>query len=108
MESLEDVKVGDNVILFDGWNKSIVTVTKVTKTQIHIGYGKYRKCDGRLVGAGAWDISRITLYTEEKENEINIEKKRRRMLAYFKSYKFNLLGYEEMVKVYNMLKEIEK
>lgn len=108
MESLEDVKVGDKVIFSNGWDKSIVTVTKVTKTQIHTGYSKYRKCDGRLVGAGAWDMSRISLYTEEKGNEINIENKRRRMLAYFRSYKFNLLGYEEMVKVYNMLKEIEK
>lgn len=108
MKSLEDVKVGDKVIFSNGWDKSIVVVTKVTKTQIHTGYSKYRKSDGRLVGAGMWDMSKIELYAEEAYKEITIENNRRRMLAYFRDYKFNLLAYDEMVKLYNTLKDIEK
>lgn len=108
MKSLEDVKVGDKVVFSNGLDKSIVVVTKVTKTQIHTGYSKYRKSDGRAVGSGTWDRARIDLCTEESERKINIENNKRNMVSYFRNYKFNLLSYEEMVNVYSILKEIEK
>lgn len=108
MENLEDVKTGDKVIFCNGWDESVVTVTKVTKTQIHTGYSKYRKCDGRAVGADTWDRAMIKPYTEEAEKRIKIENNKRIMASYFKGYKFNLLAYEDMVKVYNLLKELEK
>lgn len=107
MGSLENVKVGDEVIFSNGWDKSIVTITKVTKTQIHIGISRFRKSDGRLVGSQSCDKARIDLRTEESERKINIENNKQKMVSYFMNYKFHLLSYEEMIKVYNFLKEIE-
>lgn len=46
-ESLENVKVGDEVIEISRWVRKIVKVQKVTKTQIIVSeYGRYRKKDG--------------------------------------------------------------
>lgn len=104
---LEDVKVGDKVIFSDGWNKKIVTVTKVTKTQIRAGYNKYRKCNGRVVGAGAWDMRRIEPYSEDADREIERKNRRVEMCNYIRSYSYGSLSFDDLQKVYNMLNEIE-
>ena len=50
-ESLENVKVGDEVIEISRWVRKIAKVQKVTKTQIMVSeYGRYRKKDGIMVG----------------------------------------------------------
>lgn len=51
-ESLENVKVGDEVIEISRWVRKIAKVQKVTKTQIMVSeYGRYRRKDGILVGS---------------------------------------------------------
>lgn len=59
-ESLENVKVGDEVIEISRWVRKIAKVQKVTKTQIIVSEcGRYRKKDGIMVGSCAdfWPCS---------------------------------------------------
>lgn len=71
-ESLENVKVGDEVIEISRWVRKIAKVQKVTKTQIMVSeWGRYRKKDGILVGScnDLWPCS-IRLPKEGEIEEI--------------------------------------
>lgn len=105
--ALENVKIGDKVIFSNGWDESIETVTKVTKTQIHVGYVRYRKCNGRPVGSGAWDRRRIEPYSEEAARKIELKNRRVEMCDYIRSYSYGSLSFDDLQKVYNMINEIE-
>lgn len=57
---LDEIEAGDMVIVFGRGSRSIRKVERVTKTQIVLNqYSKFRKADGRTVGAGAWDFNHI-------------------------------------------------
>lgn len=59
--ALEGVKVGDELV-YCPWNslKHIVTVTKVTKTQVECGNkGKYKISNGCQVGGDHWCLSSV-------------------------------------------------
>lgn len=105
--TLDNVKAGDKVIFSNGFIEYIVTVTKVTKTQIHTGNSKYRKFDGKLVGSGAWDRSRISIYSEEAENRIKQAYKKNEMIVYLKNYQYGNLSFENIEKVYNHLSKLK-
>lgn len=70
-ESLENVKVGDEVIEISRWVRKIAKVTKTTKTQIEVnGWNRYRKKDGIMVG-GCSDLwPRKIRLPEEGEIEV--------------------------------------
>lgn len=104
---LENVKVGDKVIFSNGWDESIAIVSKVTKTQIHVGISRYRKCNGRAVGAGVWDRRRIDPYSEEAALKIELKNRRVEMCDYIRSYPYGSLSFDDLQKVYNMINEIE-
>lgn len=108
MESLENVKVGDKVVRSNNLRRTIETVTKVTKTQIHIGYNKFRKSDGRLITSDRWNSNRIDVLTESLYDDIKTDNEKKKMVSYFDKYNFHLLTYDEMVNVYKLLKELEK
>lgn len=105
METLENVRVGDKVIFSNNWRDSVEIVTKVTETQIHTKYSRYRKSDGRRIGAGSFDINRILPYSEELVNRINRNEKQRKMVNELKNYPYHNLSYEKLEKIYNFLKE---
>lgn len=67
-KKLEDLEAGDYVKLSLGtiseWKEII---ERVTKTQIILKGGRYRKNSGYKVGAGIWDKSKIIPYTDEHE-----------------------------------------
>ncbi len=60
---LERLGVGDRVIVEGRNGGSVAEVTHATPTQIHIGGSKYRRKDGREIGADMWygrDLSEAT------------------------------------------------
>lgn len=70
-ESLENVKVGDVVIVHVGLYKTKVNkVRKVTETMIHVGQERYRKKDGNIVNYGPWDLRWITIPKEGEVEEL--------------------------------------
>ena len=79
---LEDVQAGSILVSVDSHAQSrVVTVDRVTKTQIVIGHSKYRKSDGTMIGQGIWTRGHIRWPRNENEvTEIKSEE-RRKMLA---------------------------
>lgn len=67
--ALEGVKVGDELV-YCPWNslKHIVTVTKVTKTQVECGNkGKYKISNGCEVGGDHWCCSSVRFPKDDDE-----------------------------------------
>jgi hypothetical protein len=60
---LEQVEAGDLLIQNSGHPKDrqVVSVDRVTKTQIIIGPYRYRKRTGKLIGGGTWNRMVITV-----------------------------------------------
>ena len=104
-ESLENVKVGDEVIVISRWVRKIAKVQKVTKTQIIINeWDRYRKTDGIMVGrcSDLWPLC-IRL---PKEGEI--EEVKRLTVVYDVLSKVRMLDdkdvtYEQAVKIREVL-----
>lgn len=108
MATLDDVKVGDKVIYSNGWGDDIVTVTKVTKTQIHTGYSRYRKSDGRMVNADTWSRAKIRPYDEETVKKIERRNKQDKMVTTLRNYPYHDLSFEDLETVYNILMKAKK
>lgn len=105
MENLNDIKVGDKVIFHNSSGDFIEVVEKVTKTQIHTKFGKYRKSDGYKVGAVKWDLSCISKLTPEKEMEIKEKCRMNKIKTFVLKYNFRSLSFDKLERVYNILKE---
>jgi len=59
--SLENVQAGDELVRTWNRKKDLVTVDRVTKTQIVIGHGRYRKRDGFQVGSSRFNRGYLRL-----------------------------------------------
>lgn len=64
-QNLEDLKVGDKVLVDDRNSQAIRTVAKVTKAHIVVGDTRYHRLNGRRVGDGVWDNNSIRPATDE-------------------------------------------
>jgi len=65
---LANVKAGDTLILeYRQIDQKVVTVGRVTKTQILIGRSYYRKQDGYSVGGSVWHRSHVRLPKNDQE-----------------------------------------
>ena len=58
-EWISALRAGDKVVLTTKLGHKIVTVDRVTKTQVIIGGGRYRVADGREVGGSVWSTTKI-------------------------------------------------
>ena len=103
-ESLENVKVGDVVVLHMGpYMKTGNKVRKVTATQIHIGNERYRKKDGNLIGCGPWDLRWITIPKEGEVEEIRQLEFRGRVVDDLRHISIKSVSYEQAVKIKEVL-----
>lgn len=103
-ESLENVKVGDVVIVHAGAYRIIVgKISKVTATMIHVGNERYRKKDGRLVGAGTWDMRWISLPKEGEIEELKRQKFIEDVVSRLNKLKAQDITYEQAVKIKEVL-----
>mgnify|MGYP003138944622 CR=1 FL=1 len=68
MMSMEHIKAGDEVWLSPTWRGpgSVVSVDRVTKTQIVCGDARFRRRDGWKVGAKGWRTQHIEDITRER------------------------------------------
>lgn len=105
MGTLEDVKVGDKVILSSRYNDEIIEVTRLTKTQIVCGASKFNRTTGRMVGCDGWSSSSIKIATEADIKRVEREKRRRKMIAHITRYTgYQYLSDEKLEQIYNILK----
>jgi hypothetical protein len=79
-EWLQSLKAGDKVLVSSYGGEEVVTITRVTATQLIIARGlaeyRYRKADGRRVGDDVWHPSRLFQATPEKIAAIMDARKR--------------------------------
>lgn len=64
MNSLENAKVGDKLIMTSRWNQSVLTIEKVQKNLVIANGYKFRKSDGSLVSSDKWSITTAKIATE--------------------------------------------
>lgn len=103
-DSLENVKVGDVVIVHMGAYKTTVNkVRKVTATMIHVGNERYRKKDGNLVGAGPWDLRWITIPKEGEIEEMKRQEFIMNVVSGMKTRTARDITYEQAVKIKEVL-----
>ena len=80
---LQQVKPGDVVATGSGWQMPTpAKVEKLTATQIVlVGGRRYRRRDGRAIGAGSWGAPYLYPMTAELREQIQDGDRRRRALA---------------------------
>lgn len=102
-ESLENVKVGDVVIIHKSHHREVGKVTKVTATLIHAGNCRYRKKDGNIVGFGPWDLHWITIPEEGEVEQIRQLEFRGRVVEKLRSISIHSVSYTQAVKIKEVL-----
>lgn len=75
---LNDLKPGDKAIRCStgiGVLDTVITVERVTPTQIIVGSDKYRKANGRRLGESQWHSCWLRQATPERIEKINYSKR---------------------------------
>ena len=111
MTNLEHLKVGDKVACyFSGYGLGrweVYEITGETETRWKTAHTEWRKKDGRKVGAGDWDFSRIEEITPEVAEEIQEnrrEVKRRNLWRKIGELKIpNHISVERLEEIYREL-----
>lgn len=105
--NLEDVKVGDAVAITEGgWGVRVpkkLTVTKVTKTQVVLSDDSRWLKRGRKVGRTSWSRGLAKPWDEaefvERSNELDAERRKNKVCAFFSDRRCNALTPEEWIQV---------
>lgn len=105
MENLEDIKVGDKVILYRIFqDRTVCKVERLTKNFIIVEGRKYRKKDGfEAVNCGIY-VSSILRATEQMIAEIEEEHKRDVIISYIRNCRLSTLPTDVLEKVYELIK----
>jgi hypothetical protein len=81
MTSLNNVKIGDKLILNNGGHCRVIIVDRVTPTMVVAAGVKYSKKSGREAGRhSTWGFGSISLATDEAIKEIQDEDRRQYMV----------------------------
>lgn len=99
MNSLENAKVGDLLIVTHRWNKQLVTVEKVHKNFVIAGCYKFRKTTGSLVSSDCWSTSTAKLATQEDIDAFRKEVKRQRMVGQCRDIIFENLSDSQLEQI---------
>ena len=102
-KSLENVKVGDVVIIHKSHHREVGKVTKVTATMIHAGNCRYRKKDGNIVGFGPWDLHWITIPEEGEVEQLKRQKFIGNVVSRLNKLTARDVTYEQAVKIKEVL-----
>lgn len=98
---LNNLKVGDKVIVENMNWKRITTIEKITPTrQIKlVGYNRRFK-DGSQIGSYGYNVPWLSEWTQEKENVIMINAtKKRELLTHIKNCDFSMLSINTLEKI---------
>ncbi len=76
---LHDAKVGDKLVTTNGWSRCIITVERVTSTQVIAAGQRFHKKYGKLVGSHTFNAIRARLVTPEDFVSIRIDVAQRKL-----------------------------
>lgn len=106
MENLEDIKVGDKVILYRRFQKDLICkVERLTKNFVVVDGKKFRKRDGFNTGDHGFYPLTISRATEEEIAKIEEENKRDAIIAYIRNFHLSTLPTDVLEKVYELIKK---
>ncbi len=99
MNSLENAKVGDILIVTHRWNKQLLTVEKVHKKFVISGCYKFRKATGSLVTSDSWSTSIAKLATQEDIDAFRKEVKHHEMVSQCRDILFEQLSDTQLEQI---------
>lgn len=99
MNSLENAKVGDKLIMKSRWNQSILTVEKVQKNFVIANSYKFRKSNGALVTSDSWSSSTAKLATQEDIDAFRKAVKRSKMIGRCREIRFENLSDSQLEQI---------
>lgn len=107
MNELENVKVGDFVVLRGSYahDDCLRKVERVTKSQIIVNKRRYRKNDGRIVGGGGWSYCYIRPATENDIERINKVRHKNKLLAFIRKADLDNLSLESLQTICDVMKK---
>ena len=107
MNSLENVKVGDILIVTHQWSKQLLTVEKVQKNFVIAGYYKFRKSDGYLVSSDSWTFTSAKIATKEDLESFRKEVKRSKMIGQCRDIRFEELSDSQLEQILEIVNKKE-
>lgn len=99
MNSLENAKVGDKLIVTSRWSKQLLTVEKVHKNFVIAGGYKFRKANGSEVSSDSWDTSIAKLATQEDIDAFRREVKHHKMISQCRDINFENLSDSQLEQI---------
>ena len=105
MSELENLKVGDLVIVVGSFASKLSKVIRVTKAQILVDNRHYWKKDGCLVGGSDWCYSRIKPATDEDIESINKREQKEELIAFIRKNAWVNLSLESLQTICDVVKK---
>lgn len=106
MNELENVKVGDKVIVGGAYiNNRIYTVEKVTKRFIIVEGAKYSRTSGWECGISGYSSNHIRPATKENIKRIEEETEKRHTVSFLKDTKFEKLSLETLKSIRELVEK---
>lgn len=106
MKKLEDLKVGDKVIVGGTFiYNRIAQVEKVTKKHIIVESTKYSRTFGWVVGCSSYTSNHIRPASEEDVGRVEEETEKRNIVNYLTKIHFKELSYEVLVAIRDMVEK---
>lgn len=101
MKKLENIKEGDEVVVYGGWQKRIRKVEKITPSGLIKVGGNFYYDSGSQRGGDVWSKTSILLATPELKKQIEEETAIRKASNILTSYAVR--DYETAVKIIELL-----
>ena len=106
MKELEDLKVGDNVIVGGAYSYCrIRQVEKVTKKHIMVEGNKFSKEFGWIDGCSSYTSDHIRPATEEDIRRVEEEEEKRGIIKWLGNTRFEKLSYETLVAIRDIVEK---
>ena len=105
MNELENLKVGDVVIVSGVFADKLSKVMRVTKAQILVDNRHYWKKDGRIVGRSGFCCGRIKPATDEDIERINKREQKEELIAFIRKVAWCNLSLESLQAICDVVKK---
>lgn len=91
MANLENVKVGDKLIVSSRYDKYIATVERLTATLVITKHIRFSKKDGKMPGCDSWNFTTAEPATPEMIEQIRKKEKRIKLIQSCEKIEFRSL-----------------
>ena len=106
MKELEDLKVGDKVIVSGLYRYDRISqVERVTKKYIIVESVKYSKAFGWVAGCSSYSANHIRPASEEDIRRVEEETEKRNIVNYLTKIHFKELSYEALVAIRDIVEK---